>query len=42
MNDYHGSMRNMKKGKMHSLRKKLLDVNGIGPETAEFYSSLCA
>ena len=35
MNDYHGSMRNMRKEKMHSLRKKLLDVNGIGPETAD-------
>ena len=35
MNDYHGSMKNMKKKEMHSLRKKLLDVNGIGPETAD-------
>ena len=35
MNDYHGSMRNMRKEKIHSLRKKLLDVNGIGPETAD-------
>lgn len=35
MNDYHGSMKNMKKKEMHSLRKKLLSVNGIGPETAD-------
>ena len=35
MNDCHGSMKNMKKKEMHSLRKKLLSVNGIGPETAD-------
>ena len=35
VNDYHGSMKNMRKEKIHSLRKKLLDVNGIGPETAD-------
>ncbi|MDP2278509.1 MAG: endonuclease III domain-containing protein, partial [Nitrospirota bacterium] len=35
MNDYHGSMRNMRQEKMHSLRHKLLSVNGIGPETAD-------
>ncbi|RJQ39871.1 MAG: endonuclease III domain-containing protein [Nitrospiraceae bacterium] len=35
MNDYHGSMKNMKKEEMHSLREKLLSVNGIGPETAD-------
>ncbi|MCG2709753.1 MAG: endonuclease III domain-containing protein [Thermodesulfovibrionales bacterium] len=35
VNDYHGSMKNMKKEEMHSLRKKLLSVNGIGPETAD-------
>lgn len=35
MNDYHGSMKKMKREEMHSLRKKLLDVNGIGPETAD-------
>ena len=35
VNDYHGSMKNMKKKEMHSLRKKLLSVNGIGPETAD-------
>ncbi|MDI6744895.1 MAG: endonuclease III domain-containing protein [Thermodesulfovibrionales bacterium] len=35
MNDYHGSMDRMKKEEMHSLRHKLLGVNGIGPETAD-------
>ena len=35
VNDYHGSMKNMRKEEMHSLRKKLLSVNGIGPETAD-------
>lgn len=35
MNDYHGSMADMKKEEMHSLRHKLLSVNGIGPETAD-------
>ncbi|MEW6068554.1 MAG: endonuclease III domain-containing protein [Nitrospirota bacterium] len=35
MNDYHGSMIRMKNENMHSLRKKLLDVNGIGHETAD-------
>ncbi|MBI1810546.1 MAG: endonuclease III domain-containing protein [Nitrospirae bacterium] len=35
MNDYHGSMKRMKKEDMHSLRNKLLSVNGIGPETAD-------
>jgi endonuclease III related protein len=34
-NDFHGSMQKMKKDDMHSLREKLLDVNGIGPETAD-------
>jgi len=34
-NDYHGSMKKMKREEMHSLRKKLLSVNGIGPETAD-------
>jgi endonuclease-3 related protein len=28
-------MKKMKREEMHSLRKKLLDVNGIGPETAD-------
>lgn len=35
MNDYHGSMKRMKNEDMHSLRKKLLSINGIGPETAD-------
>jgi endonuclease-3 related protein len=35
MNDYHGSMKRMKNTDMHSLRKKLLSINGIGPETAD-------
>ena len=35
MNDYHGSMQRLKKEEMHSLRRKLLSVNGIGPETAD-------
>lgn len=35
MNDFHGSMKRMKTGDMYSLRDKLLNVNGIGPETAD-------
>jgi len=35
MSEYHGSMANMKKEDMHTLRHKLLSVNGIGPETAD-------
>ena len=35
MNDFHGSMKKMKTGDMYSLRDKLLNVNGIGPETAD-------
>jgi len=35
MHDYHGSMKKMKGEDMHSLREKLLAVNGIGPETAD-------
>ena len=35
MNNYHGSMKRMKNTDMHSLRKKLLSINGIGPETAD-------
>jgi endonuclease-3 related protein len=35
MNAYHGSMKKLGREDMHSLRKKLLDVNGIGPETAD-------
>ncbi len=34
-NDYRGSMRRMKKMDTSSLRKGLLSVNGIGPETAD-------
>lgn len=35
MNDYHGRMEGMKNEDTHSLRKKLLSINGIGPETAD-------
>jgi len=35
MKEYHGSMQKMKKEDLPSLRKKLLSVNGIGPETAD-------
>ncbi|MDH5201660.1 MAG: endonuclease III domain-containing protein [Nitrospirota bacterium] len=35
MNDYHGSMKMMKDENMQTLRVKLLEVNGIGPETAD-------
>jgi endonuclease-3 related protein len=35
MNDYHSSMKILKKEEMNSLRHKLLNVNGIGPETAD-------
>jgi len=35
MNEYRGGMANMKKEDMHTLRHKLLNVNGIGPETAD-------
>lgn len=35
MTGYHGSMKKMKGEDMHPLRKKLLAVNGIGPETAD-------
>jgi len=35
MNDYHGSMQRLKNDEMRTLRKKLLSVNGIGPETAD-------
>jgi len=35
LNDFHGSMERMKKDDMHSLREKLLAINGIGPETAD-------
>jgi endonuclease-3 related protein len=33
--NYNGSMKKIKKEDMDSLRKKLLDVHGIGPETAD-------
>ncbi len=35
INEYHGSMSKMKKEDLNSVRKKLLLVNGIGPETAD-------
>jgi len=35
MNDYYGNMRRMKNEDMHFLRRKLLSINGIGPETAD-------
>ena len=35
MNEYHGSMSKMAKEDLRSIRKKLLSVNGIGPETAD-------
>lgn len=34
-NHYKGSMAGMKKGDTQTLRKELLSVNGIGPETAD-------
>jgi endonuclease III related protein len=35
VNNYGGSLRRMGKEDMHSLREKFLDINGIGPETAD-------
>lgn len=35
MDDYRGSMKKMKNKDMHTLRGKLLSVNGVGPETAD-------
>ncbi len=35
MNDYHGSMKKMRNEEMQTLRTKLLNVYGIGPETAD-------
>lgn len=35
MNENHGSMKRMKGEDTHTLRKKLLTINGIGPETAD-------
>ncbi len=34
-NDFHGSMKKMRKDDLHSLREKLLNIHGIGPETAD-------
>ena len=35
LNDYHGSMKRMFRDDAHALRGKLLQVNGVGPETAD-------
>lgn len=35
IHEYHGSITRMKKEDLNSVRKKLLSVNGIGPETAD-------
>ncbi len=35
ISEYHGSMSRMAKEDLGSIRKKLLSVNGIGPETAD-------
>ncbi|MDA8078113.1 MAG: endonuclease III domain-containing protein [Nitrospiraceae bacterium] len=35
VSDYDGCMKQMKADTQENLRKKLLDVNGIGPETAD-------
>jgi len=35
MNKYHGSMNRIGDGNTQVIRKNLLDVNGIGPETAD-------
>lgn len=35
VNEYHGSMTRMEKEGLIAMRKKLLSVNGIGPETAD-------
>jgi endonuclease-3 related protein len=35
MNKYHGSMKRIGNGDMQVIRKNLLGVNGIGPETAD-------
>ena len=34
-NDFRGSMKRMKKDAMQPLREKLLNIHGIGPETAD-------
>ncbi len=33
--EYRGSMKRMRKESLHVVRQKLLEVNGIGPETAD-------
>jgi len=35
MNEYRGSIKRMKNEDVHSLRRKLLGISGIGPETAD-------
>jgi endonuclease III related protein len=35
INEYHGSMSRMAQEDLSAIRKKLLSVNGIGPETAD-------
>ncbi|MFH1025458.1 MAG: endonuclease III domain-containing protein [Nitrospirota bacterium] len=35
MNEYHGRMENMAREDLTQLRPKLLDIHGIGPETAD-------
>ena len=35
MNEYHGSLKSMKKEEMRTLRVRLLQVHGVGPETAD-------
>ncbi len=34
-NEYHGSLKSMKKDEMQTLRVRLLQVHGVGPETAD-------
>ena len=34
-NEYHGSLKRMKKEEMQTLRVRLLQVHGVGPETAD-------
>jgi endonuclease III related protein len=35
MDEYRGSMMKMKKEDAHTIREKLLGINGVGPETAD-------
>jgi len=35
LNEYHGSMKRMRDVEMRTLRTKLLEIHGIGPETAD-------